>query len=107
MPPQRPRAWKQLAGSYAATNALVFVLSRADAMKYGLHELIGALFLVAGLVSIRRDDDDTGRYGVRLGGIFTGREGDDRSLVRAVIEGVPPALRELAVAAAIAAVVLP
>jgi hypothetical protein len=104
---ERGRAWRQLAVSYLATNALVFALSRATAQQYGLHDLIGALFLLAGLTSIRADDYDTRRYGVRLGGVFPGAEGDERSLVRAVIESLPGALRELAIAAAIAAVVLP
>jgi membrane protease YdiL (CAAX protease family) len=103
----RRRAWRQLAISYLLTNGAVFALSRRAPMKYGLHELIGALFLVAGLWSIRRDDDDTQRFGVRLGGIFPGRAGDDRSLVRTVVESVPLALRELAVAAAVSLVVLP
>jgi uncharacterized protein len=107
MQPERVRAVKQLALSYLITNALVFVLSRAGAMQFGLHELIGALFLLAGLISIRRDDDDTRRYGVRLGGVFPGREGDERSLIRAIWEAIPSALRELAIAVAVAAVVLP
>nr|BAL56269.1 hypothetical conserved protein [uncultured delta proteobacterium] len=107
MTPEQTRAWKQLAVSYLSTNALVFLLSRPGAMQYGLHDLIGALFLLAGLASIRADDYDTRRYGVRLGGIFPGAEGDDRSLVRAIWESLPHAARELAVAALIAAVVLP
>jgi membrane protease YdiL (CAAX protease family) len=107
MSPDRLRALRQLAISYLVTNAFVFALSRKTPMQYGLHELIGALFLIAALVSIRRDDDDTTRYGVRLGGIFPGKTGDDRSLVRAVVEGIPSALRELGVAAVVACVVLP
>lgn len=107
MDPARARAWRQLAVSYLAINALIFALSRATAQSYGLHDLIGALFLLAGLWSIRADDDDTARYGVRLGGVFPGAAGDERSLVRTVWEAIPGALRELAVAALVAAVVLP
>ncbi len=107
MPPERARALRQIAVSYLVTNGLVFALSRRGPMQYGLHELIGALFLVSALWSVRRDDDDTERYGVRLGGIFPGRAGDDRSLVRAVVESIPGAFTELGVAAGVAAVVLP
>jgi hypothetical protein len=49
MDPARARAWRQLAVSYLAINALIFALSRATAQSYGLHDLIGALFLLAGL----------------------------------------------------------
>jgi membrane protease YdiL (CAAX protease family) len=42
-----------------------------------------------------------------LGGLFPGREGDERSLVRTLVESIPAALRELVVAGAVAAVVLP
>ena len=96
-----------MALSFALTNGLVFALSRSRAMQFGLHELIGALFLVSAIWSVRRDGDATRRYGIRLGGIFPGAEGDDRSLVRAVWEGIPGALRETAIAIAVAAVVLP
>ena len=94
MPPTAARVWRQLTASYLVTNGLVFLFSRRGPTAYGLHELIGALFLVAGLISVRRDDDDTTRYGVRLGGLFPGGEGDHRSLVRTVVESVPAALRE-------------
>lgn len=107
MLPERARALRQLAVSFLATNALVFGLSRRGPMQYGLHELIGALFLVSALWSVRRDDDDTERYGVRLGGIFPGRVGDDRSLVRAIVESIPSAFTELGAAVGIAAVVFP
>lgn len=103
----RATAWRHLGSTLLATNVLVFVLSRAFSMRAGLHDLIGALFLVAALVAVRRDDDDTARYGVRLGGVFPGREGDARSLVRAVWESIPSALREVLVALGVAAVVLP
>lgn len=106
-PPERSRALRQLAVSYVVTNALVFALSRRTPMQYGLHELIGALFLIAALWSVRADDDDTARYGLRLGGIFPGKAGDERSLVRAVVESIPLAVRELGVAAGVAAIVLP
>lgn len=107
MSADRARALRHLVLSYLAVNAGVFALSRQAAERYGLHELIGALFLVGALYSIRRDDDDTARYGVRLGGIFPGREGDERSLVRTLWEALPSALREIAVAVAVAAVVFP
>lgn len=108
MDSQRRRALRDVALSFAVVNGLVFALSRGPAQRYGLHDLIGALFLVGALVSVRRlGDDDTHRFGISLGGVFPGANGDARSLVRAVIEGVPLALRELAVAAAIVAVVLP
>lgn len=103
----RPDALRQLAISYGVTNTLVFLLSRAWATERGLHQLIGAVFLFAALASIRRDDDDTVRYGVSLGGLFPGAAGDDRSLVRTILEGVGPALRELGAALGVAAVVLP
>jgi membrane protease YdiL (CAAX protease family) len=105
--PDRKRALRQLTISYLATTAFVFALSRKTPMQYGLHELIGALFLIAALASVRRDDDDTARYGVRLGGIFPGKTGDDRSLVRAIVEGIPRALGELGIATGVALVVLP
>jgi membrane protease YdiL (CAAX protease family) len=107
MDPERRRAWRDVALSFAVVNGLVFVLSRGPAQRYGLHDLIGALFLVGALVSVRRDGDDTARYGISLGGVFPGAQGDSRSLVRALIEGVPLALRELTVALAAAAVILP
>jgi membrane protease YdiL (CAAX protease family) len=107
MAPERARALRQLAVSYLALNALIFGLSRAVAQRYGLHQLIGALFLFGALASIRADDDDTERYGVRLAGVFPGQKGDERSLVRTLWEGIPAAARELAVAAAVAAVVFP
>lgn len=103
----RLHAWKQLAISYAITNGLVFAMSRPVAMRYQIHELIGALFLAGGLISIRLADDDTERHGVRLGGLFPGRQGDDRSLLRALWESLPSAAREIAAAVAVAAVVLP
>ncbi len=107
MSPERSRALRQLVVSYAITDALVFAFSRKTPMQFGLHELIGALFLVSALWSVRSDDDDTKRYGIRLGGIFPGKSGDERSLVRAVVESIPGAFRELGVAVAVSAVVLP
>jgi membrane protease YdiL (CAAX protease family) len=104
----RKRAARDVALSFIVVNGLVFALSRGPAQRYGLHDLIGALFLVGALVSVRRlGEDDTHRFGITLGGVFPGAQGDPRSLVRAVIEGVPLALRELAVALACAAVILP
>lgn len=107
MDPARRRARDSLAATLLAVNALVFALSRPAAMQKGLHDLIGVVFLVAALRAIARDDDDTARYGVRLGGLFPGREGDPRSLVRTLWEALPSAARELGVALAVAAVVLP
>ena len=108
MDPARRRAARDVLLSYAIVNGLVFALSRGPAQRYGLHDLIGALFLVGALVSVRYlGEDDTRRFGVTLGGIFPGERGDARSLVRAVVEGVPLALRELAVAMGCAAVILP
>jgi hypothetical protein len=88
-------------------NAAVFVLSRPVLMARQLHDLIGVVFLVGAIMGIRRDDDDTERYGVRLGGVFPGGDGDPRSLVRTLWEALPSAARELAIAATIAAFVLP
>lgn len=107
MDPARRRARDQLVAATLLVNALVFVLSRPAATAKGLHDLIGVVFLVAALSFIARDDDDTARYGVRLGGLFPGRAGDPRSLVRTLWEALPSALREVGVALAIAAVVLP
>jgi membrane protease YdiL (CAAX protease family) len=107
MTPERRRALSEVLLSFAAVNGLVFALSRGPAQRYGLHDLIGALFLVGALASVRRAGDDTARFGIALGGVFPGAQGDSRSLVRTVVEGIPSALRELAVAVAIAAVVLP
>lgn len=98
---------RHLTIAYVAVNAAVFALSRPAAMAYGLHEVIGVVFLAAGLYAIYRDDDDTARYGVRMEGVFPGRKGDARSLVRTLIEAVPSALREVGLAGAAALVVLP
>ena len=107
-PPPDPRAARRhLAVALLAINALVFVLSRPWAVTHQLHELIGLVFLAAAIVAIRRDDDDTRRYGVRLDGLFPGAAGDPRSHVRPVIEALPSALRELGAAAVAAAVILP
>jgi hypothetical protein len=105
--PARRRARDQLLVATLVVNALVFALSRPAAMRRGLHDLIGVVFLVAALHFIARDDDDTARYGVRLAGLFPGRDGDPRSLVRTLWEAAPAALRELGVAAAVGALVLP
>ncbi len=105
--PETLRARKHLAVVLVATNALVFALSRPAAMRRDLHGLIGAVFLLAALRGVARDDDDTERYGVRLEGLIPGAAGDARSLVRALVEALPSALRELGVAGAVAAVVLP
>ena len=108
MDPQRRRALRDVALSFVVVNGLVFALSRGPAQRYGLHDLIGALFLVGALVSVRRlGEDDTQRFGISLGGVFPGAHGDSRSLVRAMIEGIPVAARELVVAMGVAAVVLP
>jgi hypothetical protein len=56
---------------------------------------------------VSRDDDDTERYGMRLEGLIPGHQGDARSLPAPLIEAMPSAMRELGVAAAVAAVVLP
>ncbi|MFO0556669.1 MAG: MrtC family glutamic-type intramembrane protease [Polyangiales bacterium] len=104
----RKRAARDVLLSFAVVNGLVFALSRGPAQRYGLHDAIGALFLVGALVSVRRlGDDDTHRFGITLGGVFPGAHGDPRSLVRAVIESVPLALKELAVALGFAAIILP
>lgn len=105
--PARRRARDQLVVSTLAVNALVFVLSRPFAMRKGLHDLIGVVFLFAALHLIRKDDDDTARYGVRLGGLFPGAAGDSRSLVRTLWESLPGAAREIGIALATAALVLP
>ncbi|MEZ4391037.1 MAG: MrtC family glutamic-type intramembrane protease [Polyangiales bacterium] len=105
--PARRRARDQLVVATVVVNALVFVLSRPFALRKGLHDLIGVVFLFAALHFIRRDDDDTARHGVRMGGLFPGRAGDPRSLLRTLWESIPEALREVAVALGVAAVVLP
>lgn len=106
-PPSRPIARRHLAIACVAVNALVFVLSRPALMAKGLHDLIGVVFLGGAMLGVRYDDDDTERYGVRLGGIFPGAAGDSRSLVRTAWEALPSALRELGVAGLVAALVLP
>jgi membrane protease YdiL (CAAX protease family) len=88
-------------------NGLVFVFSRRALKPYGLADLIGALFLLGALVSVRRDDDDTFRYGIALGGVFPGKRGDPRSLIRALITETPTALKELLIAVGVGAVVFP
>lgn len=103
----RQRARRHLAVALVAVNALVFVLSRPAAVRRELHGLIGVVFLVATLRGVARDDDDTERYGIRLEGLIPGGTGDARSLPRALVEAIPSALRELGVAALVAAAVLP
>ncbi len=105
--PSRSVARRHLAIAVVAVNALVFVLSRPALMARGLHDLIGVVFLGGAMLGVRYDDDDTARYGIRLEGIFPGRAGDPRSLVRTLWEALPSALRELGVAGAVALVVLP
>jgi membrane protease YdiL (CAAX protease family) len=107
MTPERRRALRDVCLSFAVVNTLVFALSRGPAQRFGLHDLIGALFLVGALASVRRADDDTERFGIALAGVFPGARGDSRSLVRTLVEGIPAALRELAVALALAALILP
>lgn len=104
---RRRTAWQHLGAALVVVNVLVYLLSRPAAQAKGLHDLIGLLFVVVALVGIRRDDDDPQRYGVRFEGVLPGREGDRRSLVRALVESVPSALRECGVAAAVGAVVFP
>lgn len=106
-PSPAQRARRHLAVALVVVNALVFVLSRPAAVRRELHGLIGVVFLVATLRGVARDDDDTERYGVRLDGLIPGAAGDPRSLPRALVEAVPSALRELGVAALVAAAVLP
>lgn len=101
------RARKHLAVACLAVNALVFALSRPAMMARGFHDVIGVVFLGGALLGVRLDDDDTGRYGVRMEGVFPGRAGDPRSLVRTLWEALPSALRELGVAAGAALLVLP
>jgi uncharacterized protein len=101
------RARRHLLVAYVIVNALVFALSRPAAVRRDLHGLIGVVFLVAALRGVAKDDDDTERYGLRLEGLIPGLQGDARSLPRALVEAVPSALRELGVAALVAAVVLP
>jgi len=98
---------KHLVISYGFVNTVVFVLSLGWAKQRGLDELIGALFLLAGIMSIRRDDDNTTRYGVKLGGIFPGAQGDERSLVRAIWESLPSAGKELGCAFLVGLIVFP
>lgn len=107
MPPDPARARRHLVVACLAVNALVFALSRAWSMRHGLHDLIGVVFLAGAMIGVRLDDDDTTRYGIRLGGIFPGQAGDPRSLVRTLWEAVPSALRELGLAGAVAVAVLP
>ena len=107
MDAERRRAWRDILISFAVVNGLVFALSRPTLKAFGLSDLIGALFLLGALVSVRRDDDDTFRYGIALGGVFPGKRGDSRSLIRALVAETPTALKELAVAALCAAVILP
>ena len=101
------RARRHILVAYLIVNALVFALSRPAAVRRDLHGLIGVVFLVAALRGVAKDDDDTERYGLRLEGLIPGLQGDARSLPRALVEAVPSALRELGVAALVAAVVLP
>lgn len=107
MSPERSRAWRQLAVSYVATNALVFALARPASQALHLHDLMGAVFLLAAWLSVRADDNDTARYGIRLGGLFPGAAGDDRSLLRTLWESLPGAGREVFAAACVLALVLP
>jgi hypothetical protein len=105
--PDRRAARRHLAVALLVVNTAVFVLSRPAMMAKNLHDAIGVVFLAAALVGIRRDDDDTERYGVRLEGVFPGAAGDPRSLVRTLWEALPTAFRELAVAVGVALLVLP
>ena len=109
MPTLQPtsRARRHLLVATVAVNALVFALSRPAAVRRDLHGLIGVVFLVAALRGVAVDDDDTERYGVRLEGLIPGLHGDPRSLPRALVEAIPSALREVGVAVAVAAAVLP
>lgn len=99
-------ARRHLFVAVVVVNVLVFALSRPWAIAHQLHEAIGLVFLAAAIIGIRHDHDDTRRYGVRLEGLFPGAEGDPRSLVRAIIEALPSALRELGVAAIVSVVIL-
>ena len=103
----RARARRDLVWACVGVNLAVFALSRPAMMRHGLHDLIGVVFLGAAMAAVHYDDDDTARYGIRLEGVFPGRAGDPRSLVRTILEGVPSALRETGVAGAVALVVLP
>jgi len=105
--PDPSAARRHLAVALLAVNAAVFALSRPAMMAKNLHDAIGVVFLAAAMVGVRRDDDDTRRYGIRLGGVFPGAAGDPRSLVRTLWESLPSALREVGVAAGVALVVLP
>lgn len=106
--PADPRAARrQLATALLAVNAAVFILSRPALMAKNLHDAIGVVFLAGAMIGVRRDDDDTERYGIRLGGVFPGAAGDPRSLVRTLWESLPEALREVALAAVVALAVLP
>lgn len=91
----------------AAVHLGVFLLSRPWAQARHLHDLIALLFVVVAFKAIGYAGDDTRRFGVYFEGVAPGAEGDPRSLVRALVEGVPAALREAAVAAAAAALVFP
>lgn len=106
-PTDTRRAWRQIAISFAAVCALVFVCVSPVGRRFRLQEAVQIVFLVGAIRSVRWDDDDTKRYGVNLEGIFPGRDGDARSLPRTVIESVPSALREMAVGAGAALLILP
>jgi hypothetical protein len=106
--PVDPRAARRhLLVACLTVNAAVFALSRPAMMAKNLHDAIGVVFLAAAMVGVRRDDDDTERYGIRLEGVFPGRLGDPRSLVRTLWESLPSALREVSIAAGVALLVLP
>lgn len=87
--------------------ALVLVCVAPFGQRFRLQEATQIVFLVAALYSVRADDDDTGRYGIKLEGIFPGREGDPRSLPTTVVQAIPSALRELSVGGLAALVILP
>ncbi|MFW6050508.1 MAG: myxosortase MrtC [Myxococcota bacterium] len=108
---------REVAAVYAAVTVATFALTRlraVPALQEYVHLAVAALFLVVALRLAQREEDGVRRHGMDLAGLLS-PPADDRpagplglwDLARAVRAALPVALRETAVALAVAAVVFP
>lgn len=112
-------AWHEAMAVYVFISAVTWLLSRAQALpvlRTHLHLVVGVLFLVTALRCTERLPGGPARYGLALAGLLADESEhtdgpSDRSLRSDLWQllraGTPRLLSELAVAAAVCAVVFP
>lgn len=95
---------------YVLVSAATFGITRlrsVPAAAEWVHLLVGALFLLVAVRLAQREENGMQRYGIDLAGVLGPPEGSNDSLITSIGRAIPIALKEAAIAVAVALVIFP